>query len=195
MKSFAPSNWDRFVGEITDYTKHPGVTLRNIDAIYGENTGFRIVENHMVQIYRMLNNGVRPQTNDDIFHEQIKLILANMKNRCNVYGVTYFFANYIGRYRDRYTGQTLQADDVIRQFTEKFLPAWGAAQPTTKPETQSVTRESKTHGEVAKMAYVREMAREGTMNCEEFLQWSRLPYSREQREQIAEIFAEEQEVF
>lgn len=136
-ESFAPLNWGKAQRYKNDYAKKSCVTLAVLDDIYEvPGAAKMVVKANLVGVYSLGMN--RELMNQQVADMAADLFVARYGNECTLYGLMIYFSGYLMDYKGTYLNYDVQ--DILLQFSKKFLPWWRSKQVNEvkkEPEVKS----------------------------------------------------------
>lgn len=147
---FAPGKWAAALANRPKCLLFNMVTLNVVSKYYGKSVALQMVKNNLVGLYTV----ARPHEfiNEKALDLAASIFIGSFGCELPVYGILYYFASYLSRYRSSYTAFDLQ--DVLRQCDQKFMPQWRIAihRSEKRNDTDTGTKEV---GKAALITYLR----------------------------------------
>lgn len=155
---FSPVNVAKAVMNESECVSRPCITLREVDKVYKEGTAQSIIRNLISGLYSMsLTKEKMPY---EAANNAAALFVAKYGHQCTLYGVMLYFGNYSTEYKSSFAQFDVQ--DVLQQFSKKFLPWWHSRQ--TREENSKATiksEDTKPRGKEALKIYIKKILSEG----------------------------------
>ena len=119
---FAPCKWEGALANPDKCTLYPNAKLSLLDEYYMTGMGKVLVINNMLGLFSL----IRPNepVNRHAVEETAKLFVGKYGKTLSLFGLLYYFANYITDYKNSYGQFDLM--DVLRQCGKAFMPWWTA---------------------------------------------------------------------
>ena len=131
--------WGYCLQHLDDCISQPCITLSQVDAVYHQfGTAQMIVKSQFVGIYSM--STAREELNQQASNLASDIFISKYGNDCTLYGLMLYFANYLTEYKSSYAQYDVQ--DILQQFSKKFLPWWRNKIGIYKTEDQEPQQET-----------------------------------------------------
>lgn len=136
LQEFVPLNWGRYQKNRERYAKEECLPLGCLDEAYGEDGLARmVVKVNIGGIYSLSVNKI--PLNDENLNTVADLFVARHGMECSMWAMMVYFSGYVMDYKGTYAPFDYQ--DIIMQFSKKFLPWWRQKQGVKKqPEKVEV---------------------------------------------------------
>lgn len=137
-KTFAPGSWGKAQKKKNDLAVKPCITLNMLEDIYGEPDAAKtVVLNNFVGVYSMGMN--REIMNRQTADTAADLFVARYGKECTMYALMIYFSGYLMDYKGTYANYDVQ--DILGQFSKKFIPWWRQRQGMGNKPVQEKPRE------------------------------------------------------
>lgn len=138
IRFFAPSMWGYCLQHIDDCVNQPCITLSQVDAVYNQfGVAQNIVKSQFVGIYSL--STAREELNQQAANLATDIFISKYGNECTLYGLMLYFSGYLTEYKASFSQYDVQ--DILQQFSKKFLPWWRNKVGIAKTEDQEPVKE------------------------------------------------------
>lgn len=153
---FAPQNWGKVQKRKDELAVARCVTLGQLDDVYGvEEAAKTVVFNNLVGVYSMGMN--RELMNKQTADTAADLFVARYGGECTMFAMMIYFSGYLMDYKGTYANYDVQ--DILGQFSKKFLPWWRQKQGMSKKPAPEPVREGPKGAEGLKDYLMMKLAR------------------------------------
>lgn len=155
--NFAPLKWGQAQRMKDDLAAKECITLGMLDTVYGvQGAAKMVVKVNLGGIYSLgMNREVMNQQTADMAAD---LFVARYGNECTMYAMMIYFSGYLMDYKGTY--QNYDVQDILLQFSKKFLPWYRLKQGMKEPK-QDVKVPEGPCGKDGLMVYLRMKFRRG----------------------------------
>lgn len=131
--SFAPLQWGKAQRMKDDLATRECITLGMLDTVYGvQGAAKMVVKVNLGGIYSLgMNREVMNQQTADMAAD---LFVARYGNECTLYAMMIYFSGYLMDYKGTY--QNYDVQDILLQFSKKFLPWFRMKQGVKEPKKE-----------------------------------------------------------
>lgn len=134
-EAFAPSQWGKTQRMKEELAVKPCITLGQLDDLYDvPGAAKMVVKANLGGVYSLGMN--REMMNQQTADMAADLFVARYGNECTMYGVMIYFSGYLMDYKGTYMNYDVQ--DILLQFTKKFLPWYRVRQGKKEVKVEEV---------------------------------------------------------